>query len=251
MESLCKLYKSADVRSVSDSPNGGFSGYGSVFHALDYHGDIVAPGAYKSDLDRFLKRGFMGGSGHDHNKPIGKFKSAIEDRSGLWVEGEFASTHDAQEVRALISEGVISSLSVGILPLQVKRLRNKSEVMQYWSDFGYEPTEEELQRAEGGARLIKRAKLLEISPVALPANEHAEIVSYKSGRKISGENLDKIRTAIADVRAAIGRLEDLASSVDPTQAEGVSEDALEDVSEESLESFDLVLASFKAFAEGK
>lgn len=247
MDELCKLYKSAQLNETVSTSHGGFSGYGSVFHTLDYHNDIVAPGAYKSDIDRFLKRGFIGGSGHDHGKPIGKFKKAFEDRSGLWVEGEFSSTTYAQEVRTLISEGVISSLSVGILPLQVKRLK-KSDVLQYWSDHDYTPSEEEMQRAEHGARLIKRAKLLEISPVALPANEHAEILEVKSGRKISGSNLETIRASIADVRLAIGRLEELVSAVETPQP--VESEEASEISVESLDGFEVVLASFKAFSEG-
>lgn len=248
MGELQLVFKEASINDIStDTQAGGFSGYGSVFHTLDYHNDIVLPGAYKEDLDRFLSKGFVGGPDHNHSKPIGRFTKAFEDRHGLWVEASYSSTGYAQEVRTLISEGVIKSLSVGIMPLQVKRLKTKSEVMKYWSDNGYEPTSEEVLRAEGGARLIKRAKLLEVSPVALPANENAEIRDYKAGRVISGSNLETINEALREIRAGLQRLEVLVTTVETAQAKEESEEAEIIVIEDPLKDYEVTLASFRQF----
>ena len=246
---LDAIYKEADIyddRSMDDS-TGGLSGYGSVFHNLDMHGDIVAPGAYLADLPRFLSKGFLGGPDHNHAKPIGVFKEAHEDAVGLYVRASFSSTPFAQETRTLIAEGVIQSLSVGIMPLQVKRLRDRAEVIQYWEKAGYAPTEEDLMRAEKGARLIKRAKLLEISPVALPANDLAEITSYKAGRKISGQNVGLLQQSVAEMRNAIQRLEDMLVAVTASQADAGETETDATGADDLSGIFEVNLASFHDF----
>lgn len=179
LSELDLIYKLAPAPKLSGD-SGGFEGYASVFHLLDYHNDIVAPGAYKDDAPRFLKEGFIGGVGHDHSNPIGKPHRLFEDGYGLFLDAKLVSTSKAQEARELITSDVVRKLSVGIMPMQVKTLRTKQEVVEYWKKAGWTPSEEEMMRAENGARLIKRAKLLEVSPVALPANELSEITSYKS-----------------------------------------------------------------------
>lgn len=251
MAELTKVYKTALIASrAEESQTGGFSGYGSTFHTLDYHNDIIAKGAYKDDLARFLEKGFVGGPDHNHAKPIGRFKSAFEDVRGLWVDAVYSSTPFAQETRTLIQEEVIKSLSVGILPLQAKRLKTKAEVLKYWSENDYDPSEEELMRAEGGARLIKRARILEISPVALPANEHAEITAYKAGRKISRGNVDLINSSISEIKAALQRLEDLVATVETAQAEEEAAEPEITVISDPLQQYEVTLASFKSFLEG-
>jgi HK97 family phage prohead protease len=252
MPELEKVYKQSLILERStDNPSGGFSGYGSVFHTLDFHGDIVAKGAYKDDIPRFLKSGFVGGPDHNHANPIGRFKTASEDERGLYVEAVFSSTAFAQEARTNISEEVVKFLSVGIMPLQVKRFKTKNEVLKYWTENGYKPTEEEVVRAEGGARLIKRARLLEISPTALPANENAEITSYKAGRMISASNVDLINQSVTEMKMSIQRLEDLVASVVAAQAKEEAEEASEiTVINDPLEVFEVTLASFKSFIEG-
>lgn len=173
------------IRKLAPAPRltedkGGFEGYASVFHFLDYHNDIIAPGAYRDDVGRFLKEGFIGGVGHDHDNPVGRPNRLFEDGYGLFLDARLVGTSKANECRELIMEEVVRKLSVGILPIQARQLRTKQEVLDYWKKAGWEPSEEELMRANDGARLIKRAKLLEVSPVALAANELAEITSYKS-----------------------------------------------------------------------
>lgn len=179
LSELDLIYKLAPAPKLNGE-NGGFEGYASVFHLLDYHNDIVAPGAYKDDAVRFLKEGFIGGVGHDHSNPIGKPQRLFEDGYGLFLDALLVSTSKAQEARELITSDVVRKLSVGIMPMQVKTLRTKGEVLDYWKKAGWNPSDEEILRAEHGARVIKRAKLLEVSPVALPANELSEITSYKS-----------------------------------------------------------------------
>ena len=206
---LALVYKTASSLRVDDTSSGGLSGYASTFHFLDYHGDIVSPGAYKADIERFMRKGFIGGIGHDHRNPIGKPVELFEDRKGLFLVASFVDTTKAQEDRKLITSGVVKELSVGILPLQSKALRTKKQVQEYWAQSGYNPSEEELMRAENGARLIKRAKLLEVSPVALAANEQSEILSYKAGAKFSKTSIETLRQICAQAKITYELLEAL------------------------------------------
>lgn len=202
LSELDLIYKLAPAPKLSGD-SGGFEGYASVFHLLDYQNDIIAPGAYKDDAPRFLKEGFIGGVGHDHSNPIGKPYRLFEDGYGLFLDARLVSTSKAQEARELITSDVVRKLSVGIMPMQVKTLRTKQEVVDYWKKSGWTPTDEEMMRAENGARLIKRAKLLEVSPVALACNDLSEITSYKS-----------LQTdVIADILKRLGALEEMVKEV--------------------------------------
>ena len=241
---LSLVYKLAPAPRVDNSDSGGFAGYASTFHFLDYHGDIIAPGAYKADIQRFMSKGFIGGVNHDHANPIGKPVELFEDAKGLFLEAILVDTVKAQEDRKLITSGVVKELSVGIIPLQIKRM-TKKETLDYWKKAGYSPSEEELMRAESGSRLIKRAKLLEISPVALGANEQTAISSFKSGRKISQTTADLLAQVCAQVKASYELLETLLvdagikseSEEEEAEAPAQAKIAVEDPLNDLLEAF--------------
>lgn len=243
---LAQIYKLAPVTSRDQADFGGLSGYASTFHFLDYHNDIVMPGAYTADIERFLRKGFIGGIGHNHSDPIGKPVELFEDAKGLWLEAQFDGSDSAQYARQKIVDGIVKELSVGIMPLQTKRLRTKEEVQKYWASIGWTPTEEELMRANEGARLIKRAKLLEVSPVALAANEQAEIVSYKAGRKLSKASMGVLEQVCAQVKVAYELLEGLlveagVKAEEEDDAEGAEPAA------DGVDPQDQMLAAFREF----
>jgi HK97 family phage prohead protease len=247
---LNQIYKIAPVESLLSSTNGGLSGYASTFHFLDYHNDIIAPGAYQGDIERFLRKGFIGGIGHNHDDPIGKPVELTETAKGLWLEAEFDGSDSAQYTRKKIADGLIKELSVGIIPLQAKQLRTRKEVEAYWKQVGWTPNEEELMRAENGARLIKRAKLLEISPVALAANEQSEIVSYKAGKRLSKASLGVIEQVCAQMKAAYELLEGLlveagvkADDEEDANGEEPAAQPVSDAQDELLSAFREFLAS--------
>jgi HK97 family phage prohead protease len=233
---LLLVYKSAGIPKVDETDAGGMSGYASTFHFLDYHNDIIAPGAYKSDIGRFLQKGFIGGVGHDHRNPIGKPVELFEDIKGLYLVAQFVNTTKAQEDRKLITNGVVKELSVGILPLQSKALRTKKAVQEYWSSVGYSPSEEELLRAENGARLIKRAKLLEVSPVALAANEQSEIVAYKAGKRFSQASVEMLTQICAQVKIAYELLETLLEEAGVKGEDEVAEEVVSEATKPGTES---------------
>lgn len=178
MPSLQTVYKNAEL---SPNEQGSLSGYGSTFHFLDWHNDIIAPGAWLADIPRFMSKGFVGGIGHNHKSPIGKPQRVFEDSRGLYIDASLDDSPEAAHARQKVADGIVKFFSVGVVPLQARHL-NEKQIYEYWAKNGWEPSDEEKLRASDpeGATLIKRARILEISPVALPANDLAEIVSYKS-----------------------------------------------------------------------
>lgn len=194
MPSLSTVYKEFPVTGGA----GGVSGYGSTFHFLDWHNDIIAPGAWLQDIPRFLSKGFVGGIGHDHKKPIGKPLRVYEDSRGLYMDASFDTSSEAQHARQKIKDGIIKLFSVGVVPLQARQL-NEKQIYEYWAKAGWTPSEEEKMRAAdpSGATLIKRARILEISPVAIAANDHAEIITYKS----FNSDVDELRSRVEVLEA--------------------------------------------------
>jgi uncharacterized protein len=146
---------------------GRFSGYASVFGGVDSYGDTIVRGAFdytlrthgkpKMFLEHAAFNGFASGAA---GLPIGKYTAVKEDDHGLYVEGELTLDMSlAKDVHAAMKHGTLDGLSIGGL---VKK-------------GDYEDTE--------GGRVIRRwSKLLEISPVAFPADAAArvDIASVKS-----------------------------------------------------------------------
>ena len=250
--SMDEIYKSSAA--VGPKSNGGFAGYGSTFHTLDLHGDIVAPGAYLDDIPRFLQKGFVGGSNHDHKNPIGKYIDAHEDSIGLYVEAVLTSSKSAQDTRLLINDQVIQGLSIGLLPLQTRKM-SPSDVTNYWDKAGYVPSEQEIALSKSGARLIKRAKILEISPAALPVNENATIVSYKSrepvlkaGKRLSKASKTSLKSVLDKVKESLSELEEFLD--DSEESESMSEEVTSEAfANEILPGDEAKLASFAKYME--
>jgi len=98
---------------------------------------------------------------HDITKPIGKMKELYEDEKGLVFVSEVPKTTFGNEVLELMKYGVIDENSVGIMPVK--------------KDY-----------EEDGVRIIKEAKLYEISAVTIAANDAAKILEVKGDY----ENID-------------------------------------------------------------
>ena len=204
---FCKSVSGFIAKSNVD---GGFEGYASTWYNVDHHGDIVVPGAYQQGLAKFLDENFVGGSGHDWNRPIGRFTTAIEDDRGLYVVAKYSDVEAAREVRTLINDRVIQKLSVGMRLQTVEHLKPQS-VRSLWKNAGYTPTEDDHAALEQHevVRVIRKAQLLEVSPVTVPANDNARIMAYKSASAPNG------------VTAYLGRVEATVKSIarmDPDDA---------------------------------
>ena len=146
------IYKQGQISDI-DEKLGIVKGYGSVFGNKDSDNDIIEKGAYRRTIKnngsrvKYLYQ-------HDITKPIGKMKELYEDEKGLVFVAEVPKTTFGNEVLELMKYGVIDENSVGIMPVK--------------KDYD-----------EDGIRVIKEAKLYEISAVTIAANDEAKILEVK------------------------------------------------------------------------
>lgn len=173
-------YKSLPFEAKASGDGSTFEGYCSAFHALDHHGDIVAPGAFLKCLPEFLKTGVVM---FQHGEPIGRPVEAREDERGLFVRAVISATSTGTDVRTLLKDGVIRKMSIGYRTMQAKEL-GADDVAAYWAEQEYMPSAEELTLLGqfgkyGGVRLLTEVRLFEFSPVAFPANGQADITRVK------------------------------------------------------------------------
>ena len=251
-----KIY--LDLKRSTDP--GGFEGYGSVFWNIDKHGDVILPGAFRDSLPRFLDEGFMGGVGHDHDRPAGRFLKAYEDDRGLFVEGRFSDVTSGKEARTLLLDRVVQKLSVGLdrEGLETSQV-TAGQLKAMWQKAGYMPTADDERRLKGrkSIRLIHRASLKEVSPVTIPANDEARILAVKklgenheelpeafvsfigkarrifwgiarldikAGRVLSGKNEMKLRAMVEVLTSITDEMNNLLMLVSQAPAEGEGED---------------------------
>jgi HK97 family phage prohead protease len=216
--------RSFDLKATEDEGGGGgIEGVGAVFLNLDAAGDIIAPGAFKASIDAFLQDGFVGGLNHDWDKPIGHPTEAGETDKGLRFKAVFDDSDDARNVRAkmkvnpITGRATIRKLSIGFTVTDAQAFKSTDDVRSYWKTMNYEPDVADLDRLMAfytpkvnpktgkpvtpGVRLLKAIKLFEVSPVAVPANDRAEIIAAK------GQYLGDVEEMAAF--AVLGRLHDL------------------------------------------
>lgn len=143
---------------VGGQDAGEVEGYGATFGGPpDAYGDVIAPGAFGASIAEHKAAGTMPAMlfSHDPKQPIGRWNHMQEDANGLHVKGKLTlDVAKARDVRALAADGALA-LSIGY------RTRASAKL-------------------PGGNRLLQSVGLFEISPVAIPANSAARIVSVKS-----------------------------------------------------------------------
>lgn len=163
---LRKSLSLSDVElKLDDNGAGRFSGYASVFGGVDSYGDTIVKGAFDYTLRTNGKpKMFLEHSAFNFNAsgaaglPIGKYLQVKEDDKGLFVEGELTIDMSlSRDVYAAMKHGTLDGLSVGGM---VKK-------------GDYDETET--------GRVIRRwSNLMEISPVAFPADRAARVDAVKS-----------------------------------------------------------------------
>lgn len=135
----------------------GFEGWASTSQ-LDRQGDIVLPSAFAASLPAFKANGpifWNHAEVHDPlAMPIGRTTDAEIRDGGLYIKARWANTTQAQEVRQLVTDGIVSTMSIGFNPI--------SSVVK------------------GGVNYIDQLELMEVSVVAIPANTGAIITTAKS-----------------------------------------------------------------------
>ncbi|RAL31183.1 HK97 family phage prohead protease [Rhodococcus sp. AQ5-07] len=183
MKSTATQFKDVPAEDASGE-TGAFTAYASVFGNVDSYGDIVMPGAFLADLDRWEEKGdpiplLFGHNMADPDFNIGVITSAGEDETGLKVTGQIdLESPKGAYVYKLIKERRITQLSFAYDVLdQAKATR----------DLDSGGTEDVIE--------LKQLTLHEVSIVPLGANQATDILSVKAGRAISSKNEDSLRNA--------------------------------------------------------
>lgn len=207
-----KLERKVRPFALKTADDGGtFSGHGAVFHNIDNHGDIIAPGAFHKHLPFFLSRGFIGGLNHDWDKPIGTPTEAAEDATGLKVAGKISETTHGKDVKVLMKDGVVKELSIGYQATGVKWLETAEDVAAYWTGAGYTPSEHDQAESKYGARLLTEIKLYEVSPVTIASNSLALISAVKGDGRDRLPFANHLHAALATVKEVCDRTAQLAA----------------------------------------
>lgn len=166
--------------------DGVFSGYASVFNAIDQQNEVVAAGAFARTLRQAAQQNrtpamlWM----HDPTLPIGLWQQIREDPNGLAVEGRLAlRTQKGAEAYELLKMGALTGLSIGY------------RVVASRVD------------AQRKARVLTDVDLFEISLVTFPANEAARVDDVKT--PVPGKGVALRR----ELRAAAERLNQAARTL--------------------------------------
>jgi HK97 family phage prohead protease len=118
---LDTLLAPTEFKFVSDGEPGRFSGYGSVNHVLDSHGDVITPGAFAKSLEQHKANGTMPALFVQHSKftggdplPVGVWTDIKEDEKGLRVEGKLSAldTDHGKRIYSLMKDGALKGLSI-------------------------------------------------------------------------------------------------------------------------------------------
>lgn len=136
--------------------DGRFTGYASIFGAVDLGRDVIVPGAFAESLKKRGPAEVRMLFQHDPDQPIGRWTEIREDRRGLFVEGRLTlATVRGREIHALMKSGALDGLSIGFQTVRAAR------------------------KPKGGIRRILAADLWEISVVTFPMQPEARVTSVK------------------------------------------------------------------------
>lgn len=203
------LIKSVDVQ-YKDEGTGTIEGYASTWvRKPDSYGDVVRQGAFKDTLADDWNGGkgipFLWSHKLDDLKAFIGTAEADEDDTGLHFIATFDDTDEAQKVRQLYKDGRLKKFS-----------------------FAFDVLENGLTTLEDGTKAneLRKLKLYEISAVTVPANDTAEVVDVKSGRRNSKKDADTIRQAITLLESVLDT-EDPDNGEDDLDANAAAEEQKE------------------------
>lgn len=156
-----------------------FDGYASTFLGpVDSYGDIIAPGAFKNNLDFFLSDGVILRE-HEMECAIGRPLEAREDATGLYIKGRISATSDGNDALILLRDEVIKRMSIGFRTLGYEMLSEARGIEVLGSEQAYKDAIASLPWWSDGLRLLTDIKLYEVSLVAFPANTAAKVMGVK------------------------------------------------------------------------
>ena len=151
--------------------DGSFSGYASVFGAVDLGKDTIERGAFRRSLAERGAEGVRMLFQHDPSEPIGAWTTIREDQRGLYVEGVLADgVARAREVHQLLKNAALDGLSIGF-----RTVRARTD-------------------AKSGVRRILEADLWEISVVTFPMQPLARVQNVKDARWFRDRETELVRS---------------------------------------------------------
>jgi uncharacterized protein len=134
-----------------------FSGLGARFHNVDLHNEIIEKGTF---VDSLAEMNPLLLFGHKMDIPVGVIKVANETDDGVYIECEMPKSDSfvRERIAPQMAIGSLKGLSVGFKTLADRRDRRDGRDI----------------------RVITKAKLYEISIVAMAANPLASVDKFKS-----------------------------------------------------------------------
>jgi HK97 family phage prohead protease len=173
-----KTFVLAEVKTVKDAEGVETGEFEAIISAptLDRDGEVIDKGAFEPLPDSIPIHAY-----HDFGDPVGRGSPYYEDEI-LKIKGVFSSIPRAQEMRTLVSEGVVASMSVGFMAADRKDVE--------------------------GVPHVTAAELLEASFVSVPSNREAAVLlakkyDEKAGARNSGPDYDRLQQ-IHDLSVANG-----------------------------------------------
>lgn len=208
------------VCEYKDAGSGTIEGYASTWvKKPDSYGDVVRKGAFAKSL----AEDWNGGKGipllwahqMDDLKSFIGTATADEDDYGLHFVATFDDTEEAQRVRSLYKDGRLKKFS-----------------------FAFDVMENGLVTLEDGTKAneLRELKLFEISAVTVPANDTAEVVDVKSGRRNSAKDEGTITDVISTLEGVVDALHGLIDINDEDTGNGEDKPEANAAAEERKES---------------
>lgn len=150
-----------------------FRGLAAPFNALtsDDRRVILAPGAFRKTLaerGQSVKLLLF----HNAERPVGRILAARETSDGLMVEAGVIRTRDGEDAAELVKTGTVSGLSVGFDAIREEVVKDAAGLIK----AGVKDPAAGLAVMHGGpVRVVREARLYEVSLVAWPAFDAAGV----------------------------------------------------------------------------
>ena len=174
---LDRKFAATELGDVDET--GTFTGYASVFGAVDLGQEVVAAGAFTKSLAERGAGGIRMLFQHNPDEPIGHWLSVEEDAHGLKVCGRISTeVARGREVLALMQAGGLDGLSIGYRTVRAERDRQ-------------------------GRRVLTEVELWEVSLVTFPMLPEARVDSVKSRVRRQTNNDHASERLVATIRRAI------------------------------------------------
>lgn len=154
----------------------------------DRVGDRINPGGWY--LENYMKNPVMLWAHDSSSPPVAKATKVWIENGKLMVEGTFAPTPLAQELRVLVENGFLNAVSVGFMPLMI----DEKGIIEIEGKLYRRMTDEEVKKSvyEADGEYFERQELLEVSWVGVPALPQALVTARKMNLQVLTKALEKM-----------------------------------------------------------